>query len=161
MKTRVYKNNNVTIKNNTNDIAPSAFKDFAEWLCKSLPEAFEAEVKDVYHYVSYVSLTVNGVKWLYAITGDVVDTFNGGKTCRLIPESKVDLFVLPRFYDSRDFEWDGVKGVVYTFCDAVSEDTRAAMQAAGCVMLVSQSQYAPEIRHMAAFIPYGTPFSYC
>lgn len=159
MKVKTYKNGNVTVRRETED-APRDIAAFAEWLCKSLPE-FEGEVKDVYAYVAYIVLSVNGTKWVYPVTEDVVDVYNNGKTCRLVAEDKAPLFTLPSYYDYREVLWNGRKGVIYTFCDSIPEGTRTEMKAAGCVLLRSQSEYAPEIRHAAAFVPYGTPFSYC
>ena len=170
MIVRTYKNNNVTVRRDDFDAIEYAgdtaigfgMNEFVDCLVNSIdsPDVYAVNV-DQYPFWDLV-LVVNGAPRVYWICRDDAQAFLAGKTVRLKYQEDYPLFTLPAFYKYAGYvRKDGVKGTVYTFCDPIPEDTAEDMRAAGCDLLVSQCQYAPEIKHSAAFVPYGTCFSFC
>lgn len=162
MITRTFKNNNITIRRDSFDCMPPAdLAAFVEFLANAIdaPDLWEAQ-EDYYNWE--LTLCVNGAPRIYWINQDDVNDFCAGRTVRLRYMDDAPLFTLPTFYkDTEATRKDGTRGVIFTFCDPIPEDTAEAMRRAGCDLLVSQCQYAPEIKHSAAFVPFGVAFAYC
>lgn len=77
-----------------------------------------------------------------------------------VEDSPAPLFVLPNYFAFNDFDLYGKTGTLYQFCEKPSDDEWTSMIAAGCTRCVVSPEYAPEIVHMAAFVPDGTPFEF-
>lgn len=162
MIVRTFKNNNVTIRRDMFDNAyPETLAEFAEFLANAIDGPDLQEVKEDYYNWEFV-LFVNGAPRVYWVNQDDVNDFDAGRTVRLRYMDDAPLFTLPDYYKWQDTERrrDGIRGTIYTFCDPVPEDTAEAMRRAGCDLLVSQCEYAPEIRHDAAFVPHDVPFAF-
>ena len=158
MKTRAYKNGNVTIKCE-GECAPYELPKFAQWLCNRLP--FEAEVETGDAYSMSLIINTDGRKRYYSVREDDMNTFRNWMTVRLVSEGYAPMFRLPDFYADSDVVWDGDEGVMFTLCKPAPEAVRETMEKAGCKFVVSHPAYAPEIRHESVFVPYGVCFSYC
>jgi hypothetical protein len=112
--------------------------------------------------VYYVAFDVNGAPRTYALTKDDLDTYNAGRTVRLVCDGLAPRFVMPSFCDYYGFKLkDGTRGTLYKLCKPLSDVDREAVESAGCTILRTQAQYAPEIRHEAVFVPNGICFSFC
>ena len=69
---------------------------------------------------------------------------------------------VPRFYDSYRFNLDGVNGTLYKLCNKLSRNDAAILEAVpGVRVLTVQTQYAPEIKHAALFVPRGIVRNLC
>ena len=160
MKVKTYKNGNFTVKS-MGECAPYELAKFAQWLCNNLPEDMQADVDTWDTYTAYVICKVNGAKRYYPVTEYDMDNFRNWKTVRFVAESLAPMFTLPNFYMDNDVVWDGVRGTVFYLCNHTPEDARRAMEEAGCKMCTSHSEYAPEMRREAVFVPRNVCFSYC
>lgn len=167
MITRAYKNHNVTFKFERGDYVPDHIGDMVEEL------AFRADafdVSDVFApeswgnaYAVYpLHITANGFTGVYYFGPYDFDAARAGKTVRLICDREAPAFVMPSFYKYQNAtRADGVKGCVYTLCDPLPDEIADDMRAAGCDVLVSVCEYAPEIKHAAVFVPRGVCFEFC
>lgn len=69
-------------------------------------------------------------------------------------------FTLPTYWKSNNGKWEGVKGTFY-WLDKLTDEKRDELEGAGCTLLKSHPEYAPEIINDVAFIPNGVRFAYC
>lgn len=70
------------------------------------------------------------------------------------------LFILPYYYRYEHGSWRGTGGVFYWLDKEPSDAVMDEMASAGCELLKSSPQYAPEIVSHVVFVPNGTPFLY-
>lgn len=161
MKSRVFKNNNVRIRREpTHDGEPP----------RGLPELLEAMQNDIdapdvlgaedCWPGCLVTLFVNGAPRRYLMGDGDAGRFRDGLTVSLAYLDDAPLFALPAAYRSEPFEHGGRRGTVHLLCEDPGEAAWADMLAAGCSRLETRTQYAPEIRRPAIFVPAGTPFDY-
>lgn len=82
-----------------------------------------------------------------------------GHCFRLYADRDYPIFDVPSYYDFRDVTIDGVHGTLFklsakSWKDLDAENlSRAEM--CGCKRMGTQAQYAPEMRGIALFVPYG------
>jgi len=167
MITRAYKNHNVTFKFEPGDYIPDDLGDMVDEL------AFQADAFDVVDvlgpecwgnsYAVYpLHIAANGFTGVYYLGPFDLMAARDGKTVRLVCDREAPAFVMPEYYKFQDVtRADGVKGCIYTLCNPLADDVAEFMRAADCDVLVSQCEYAPEIRHAAVFVPRGVCFEFC
>lgn len=167
MITRAYKNHNVTFKFERGDYVPDNTLDMISEI------AFRADafdVSDVFgpeswgnSYAVYpVHITANGFTGVYYVGPFDLMAAQDGKTVRLVCDREAPAFVMPDFYKYQDVtRKDGTRGCIYTLCNPLGDETADAMRAAGCDVLTSVCEYAPEIKRSAVFVPRGVCFEFC
>ena len=167
---KVYKNGNFTIRRDDLDAPAETLEDLicaiSDWIdapdVADVPNAIEPQAWGNDYGVYYVAFYVNGAPRYYAVTPNDLDAYNAGHTARLICDGLAPQFVMPTFCDHFGCTTpDGVRGTIYRLCDPISDEDRDAMTAAGCTILRTRAQYAPELQHDAVFVPNGTCFSFC
>lgn len=175
---KVYKNNNFTIRRDPDfrfrgDPTDDTVETLESLICAindnidapdvaDVPNAIEPQSWGNDYFVYYVVFDVNGAPRYYSLTQDDLDTYNAGRTVRLICDGLAPRFVMPDFCDYYGFKLkDGTRGTLYKLCKPITGDDREAVKAAGCTILRTQAQYAPEIHHDAVFVPNGICFAFC
>ena len=168
MITRIFKNNNFTVKLDRWENAPGTFEAFFEMIQNDIdaPDiCTDFEIAPCYYGNSYavyeVCFFVNEKPRFYHIRPEALEAFNSHKCARIEYRENAPLFTLPTFYKFDAFtNSDGVKGTLYTLEKEPSADEWEAMGAAGCERYRVQAQYAPELAHTAVFVPNGTTFQF-
>ena len=164
---KAYKNHNVTFKFERGDYVPDHIGDMVSELAYRA-DAFD--VTDVYGpecwgnaYAVYpLEITANGFTGVYYFGPYDFDAARAGKTVRLVCDHEAPAFIMPDYYKYAEYKrGDGVRGTVYTLCNPLAPEIADRMRAAGCDVLTSVSQYAPEIKHAAVFVPRGVCFEFC
>lgn len=166
---RVYKNGNFTVRRDDTDDTAETLETLIcainDWIdtpdVADVPNAIEPQSWGNWNMVYYVAFDVNDAPRWYAVTPDDLDAYNAGRTVRFVCDGLAPRFVMPTHYQSYPLEWNGVRGMLYKLCKPISDDDREAVESAGCTILRTRAQYAPEIRHDAVFVPNGTCFSFC
>lgn len=102
--------------------------------------------------------------YVYKIGPSDYENVKAGHTARLYADRDYPIFDVPRYYDFVPFELDGCKGTLYKLSakkweDLDSENLDRA-ETCGCKRLGTQSEYAPEMRHIALFVPNGVSHWY-
>lgn len=160
METRVFKNNNVRIRREApHDQTHENLAELLEAINNDIDAPDVCEFGESYP-VHSVTLFVNGAPRFYTCYSDMVGAYNSCKTVCFAYDCDAPLFTLPNYYAFDDFELDGKRGTLYRFCQKPSAEEWDGMLAAGCTRCVVSPEYAPEIVHMAAFVPDGTPFEF-
>jgi hypothetical protein len=166
MITHAYKNGNITIKLENDDNVTT------------MPELFEALSWGIHAFDLYridegpeywgndyavwpFTAYTNGVLMQYVLTPGDMETLRAGRTARLVTEGRAPLFVMPTFYKYLDCTWHDAPGCMYWLDVTPNDDTRDALEAAGCVFLTSRAEYAPELVKPVVFVPAGVCFSFC
>lgn len=165
MLTRIYKNNNFTIKRERDDETAANTQELV-WLIANYADDLSVDYcEPCYYGNSYAVLECeiwcNGAPRYYHVRPEFVEQYNAGRVVRVEYREDVPLFIMPAFFDYYKFELEGVKGGLYKLCDAPADDIREQMENAGCTFLITQPQYAPQIKHAAVFVPNGVYFSFC
>ena len=175
---KVYKNNNFTVRRDPDfrfryDPTDVPAATLEALICAindnidapnvaDVPNAIEPQSWGNWNMVYYVAFDVNGVPRRYAVTPDDLETYNAGRTVRLVCDELAPRFVMPSFCDYYGFKTkNGTCGTLYKLCKPMSDVEREAIKAAGCSIFQTRAQYAPEIRHEAVFVPNGICFSFC
>lgn len=69
-------------------------------------------------------------------------------------------FEIPRYFDFYPVTVDGKRGTLYKLCakswDRLDQTNLKHAEEAGCVRMRTACQYAPEVQHIALFVPRGT-----
>lgn len=161
MRATVFKNNNVRIRREPSfdGDATATLAGLLEAMCAD-PDAPDVIDVEECHPHQLVTLEVNGAPRRYFMDEADAERFASGRTVSLAYLDDAPLFTLPGFRRCGGFELGGRAGTLYVLCGEPSADEREAMEAAGCSVLASRSQYAPEIRGAAVFVPAGTPFEH-
>jgi hypothetical protein len=167
---KVYKNGNFTIRRDDLDAPAETLEDLICAISNDLDAPDVAAVPDAVEPCAlgndcgayFVAFHVNGAPRSYRVTPDDLDAYNAGHTARMICDGLAPQFVMPTFCDYYGYTTpEGVRGTIYKLADPISDEDRNAVTAAGCAILETRAQYAPEIRHDAVFVPYGICFSFC
>jgi len=165
MLTRIYKNNNFTIKREEGDEAAANAQELV-WLIANYADDLTVDYFEPCYYgnsyaVIECEIWCNGAPRYYHVRPEFVEQYNAGRVVRVEFRENVPLFVMPEFYGSYACELKNVKGRLYKLTAAPADDVREHMEAAGCTFLTTSPQYAPEIKHPAVFVPNGVYFSFC
>ena len=135
------------------DLANSIELDFIEVMNEGAPE---------YRGNDYADYAVNIGWYEYHVSDFMVRRLNDGYVVKLEKWGDVARLTVPRFYDSYKFNLDGVNGTLYKLCDKLSRNDAAILEAVpGVRVLTVQTQYAPEIKHAALFVPRGIVRNLC
>ena len=161
MKATVFKNNNVRIRREPrfDGDAPTSLAGLLEAMCAD-PDAPDVMGIEECHPHQLVTLEVNGAPRRYFMDDADAERFASGRTVSLAYLDDAPLFTLPSFCKCGSFELGGRAGALYVLRGEPSAGERESMEAAGCSILTSRPQYAPEIGKPAVFVPAGTPFDY-
>lgn len=160
MEIRIFKNHNVRIRREAlHDQTPANLGELLEAMNNDIdaPDVCEYEES---RPMQRVTLFVNGAPRFYTCYSDMVDVYNSGKTVYFVYDCDAPRFTLPNYFTFDDFKLNGKRGTLYQFCEKPSAEEWDSMLAAGCTRCVTQCEYAPEIVHMAAFVPNGVPFEF-
>lgn len=135
------------------DLANSAELDFIDVMNEGAPE---------YAGNDYAYYVINIAWGEYHVDSYMVRRLNDGYVVKLEKWGDVARLTVPRFYDSYRFNLDGVNGTLYKLCDKLSRNDAAILEAVpGVRVLTVQTQYAPEIKHAALFVPRGIVRNLC
>lgn len=167
MIVRTYKNGNITVKHEAGyDAAPSTFQKFIADVLEN-DDVNACKVLDFENWGNAYAVApfwanVNGTTGVYYVGPLDFEAYRAGRTVRLVRDRIAPAFILPTYYKYQEAtRRDGVRGCIYTLCDALDQETADEMRAADCDVLTSACEYAPEIRHAAVFVPDGITFEFC
>ena len=64
-----------------------------------------------------------------------------------------EIYKITNFYNTTQSEWQGKKGIFYFLTENLTEAQRKELSGYNCEILVSRSQYAPELKRTVIFAP--------
>ena len=169
MLTRIYKNNNFTVKHEPfyDGDAPATMGELIEAINNDIDAPDVEDIEETYagnsYAYYYVTFFVNGAPRYYRFDSEMLDAYRAGHTIRFIFEDNAPLFVMPTYTGYADAinTTTGQKGTIYHLETMPDDETADAMKRAGCDLITAQYRYAPELKHPAVFVPNGVCFSFC
>ena len=167
MLTRIYKNNNFTIKREAGDETAANLQELV-WIIANYCDDLTLDYYEPCNYgnsyaVYECEIWCNGAPRYYHIRPEFVDQYNAGRVVRVEYRENVPRFIMPpyHYYAAAIDTTTGQKGTMYHLNNAPDENTAEFMQDAGCKLTSVYHKYAPELKYTAVFVPNGVCFEFC
>ena len=65
----------------------------------------------------------------------------------------IELSKIANYYKTTESEWQGKKGIFYFLTENLTEAQRKELSGYNCEILISRSQFAPELKKTVIFTP--------